>query len=76
MLRHLTAAALIPALLLAQPVAAGAGDVDPMIGTGGDGHTFPGAVAPFGMVQLSPDTDVDRLTASATYNRAFNKYNW
>lgn len=30
--------------------------VDPFIGTGGDGHTFPGAVAPFGMVQLSPDT--------------------
>ncbi len=31
--------------------------VDPMIGTGGEGHTFPGAVAPFGMIQLSPDTD-------------------
>ncbi|WP_174298774.1 GH92 family glycosyl hydrolase [Sphingomonas bacterium] len=30
---------------------------DPMIGTGGEGHTFPGATAPFGMVQLSPDTD-------------------
>ena len=28
-----------------------------MIGTGGQGHTFPGATAPFGMVQLSPDTD-------------------
>jgi len=33
--------------------------VDPFIGTGGHGHTFPGATAPFGMVQLSPDT---RLT--------------
>ncbi|MCG9760251.1 GH92 family glycosyl hydrolase [Pseudoalteromonas sp. Isolate6] len=31
--------------------------VDTFIGTGGDGHTFPGAVVPFGMVQLSPDTD-------------------
>lgn len=31
--------------------------VDPFIGTGGEGHTFPGAAAPFGMVQLSPDTD-------------------
>jgi predicted alpha-1,2-mannosidase len=30
--------------------------VRPMIGTGGDGHTYPGAVYPFGMVQLSPDT--------------------
>jgi len=28
---------------------------DPFIGTGGHGHTFPGAVVPFGMVQLSPD---------------------
>lgn len=32
--------------------------VDPFIGTGGDGHTYPGATVPFGMVQLSPDTDV------------------
>ena len=31
-------------------------EVDPRIGTGGDGHTFPGATVPFGMVQLSPDT--------------------
>ena len=31
--------------------------VDPFIGTGGDGHTFPGAVVPFGMMQLSPDTE-------------------
>ncbi|MBI3819403.1 MAG: glycoside hydrolase family 92 protein [Planctomycetes bacterium] len=30
--------------------------VDPFIGTAGFGHTFPGATAPFGMVQLSPDT--------------------
>ncbi|CAM2066407.1 GH92 family glycosyl hydrolase [Sulfidibacter corallicola] len=30
--------------------------VDPFLGTGGYGHTFPGAVMPFGMVQLSPDT--------------------
>ena len=33
--------------------------VDPLIGTGGHGHTFPGAIVPYGMVQLSPDT---RLT--------------
>ncbi|MES2774909.1 MAG: GH92 family glycosyl hydrolase [Bacteroidota bacterium] len=30
--------------------------VNPFIGTGGHGHTYPGASAPFGMVQLSPDT--------------------
>lgn len=52
------------ALLFALPLAPSAiaqttpiDAVDPMIGTGGEGHTFPGATAPFGMVQLSPDTD-------------------
>lgn len=29
--------------------------VDPFIGTGGHGHTFPGATVPFSLVQLSPD---------------------
>jgi len=33
--------------------------VDPFIGTGGGGNTFPGATLPFGMVQWSPDTDQD-----------------
>ncbi|MFO7446446.1 MAG: GH92 family glycosyl hydrolase [Ignavibacteriaceae bacterium] len=32
--------------------------VDPFVGTGGHGHTYPGASLPFGMVQLSPDTDI------------------
>src|SRR5690606_595417 len=58
-------------LLLAGAFQAGAADrpigdaaaravasVDPFIGTGGEGHTFPGAVVPFGMVQLSPDTRI------------------
>jgi predicted alpha-1,2-mannosidase len=48
---------------LALPVTAIASDqayraVDPFIGTGGEGHTFPGATVPFGMVQLSPDTQI------------------
>jgi predicted alpha-1,2-mannosidase len=33
--------------------------VRPLVGTGGHGHTYPGATVPFGMVQLSPDTRVD-----------------
>ncbi|MDP2189155.1 MAG: GH92 family glycosyl hydrolase [Sphingobacteriaceae bacterium] len=33
--------------------------VNPFIGTGGHGHTFPGATTPFGMVQLGPDTRID-----------------
>ena len=45
----------------AAPPTGGADDayssVDPFIGTGEGGHTYPGASLPFGMVQLSPDTD-------------------
>lgn len=33
--------------------------VNPFIGTGGHGHTYPGATVPFGLVQLSPDTRPD-----------------
>ncbi len=33
--------------------------VNPFIGTGGHGHTYPGATVPYGMVQLSPDTRID-----------------
>ena len=41
--------------------------VDPFIGTGGHGHTFPGASAPFGMVQLSPDTRMQGWDACGGY---------
>ncbi|HEX5133034.1 MAG TPA: glycoside hydrolase domain-containing protein, partial [Candidatus Krumholzibacteria bacterium] len=59
--------ALLALLVAASPVATSparadtdhAAEVDPFIGTGGHGHTFPGAVTPFGMVQLSPDTRID-----------------
>ena len=55
---------LLPALLLLAALTAPAqvqgklAYVDPFIGTGPDGHTFPGATVPFGMVQLSPDTQI------------------
>ncbi len=39
-----------------------------MIGTGGNGHTFPGATAPFGLVQLSPDTDVNGWDLCSGYH--------
>ncbi len=42
--------------------------VDPFIGTGGHGHTFPGATVPFGMVQLSPDTRLDNWDGSSGYH--------
>ncbi len=42
--------------------------VDPFIGTGFHGHTFPGATTPFGMVQLSPDTHIMGWDASSGYH--------
>ncbi|MGX1930002.1 GH92 family glycosyl hydrolase [Flagellimonas sp. 2504JD4-2] len=44
------------------------GYVDPFIGTGFHGHTFPGAVLPHGMVQLSPDTRLNGWDASSGYH--------
>jgi len=41
--------------------------VDPFIGTGGHGHTFPGAVVPNGMIQPSPDTRIDGWDACSGY---------
>ncbi len=38
------------------------------IGTGGHGHTYPGATVPFGMVQLSPDTYNDDWDWSSGYH--------
>jgi predicted alpha-1,2-mannosidase len=39
-------------------------EVNVFVGTGGDGHTFPGATRPFGMIQLSPDTQVRHFRQS------------
>jgi predicted alpha-1,2-mannosidase len=41
--------------------------VNPFIGTGGHGHTFPGPVAPHGMIQPSPDTRIDGWDACSGY---------
>ncbi len=42
--------------------------VNVFIGTGGHGHTFPGATVPFGMVQLSPDTRIEGWDACSGYH--------
>lgn len=44
-----------------------AASVNPFVGTGGHGHTFPGAVVPNGMIQPSPDTRIDGWDASSGY---------
>jgi len=42
--------------------------VNPLIGTQRMGHTYPGATVPFGMVQLSPDTDTVSYEKEGKYN--------
>ena len=48
--------------------------VNPMIGTGGMGHTFPGACVPFGGVQLSPDTGNIPHNIDGVYQKETYKY--
>ena len=59
--RFLVTAVLLVPLAHASPASAAASDeavdlVRPFVGTQNFGNTFPGAAAPFGMVQVSPDT--------------------
>lgn len=42
--------------------------VNPFIGTGGHGHTYPGATVPFGMLQLSPDNATEGWDWSSGYH--------
>lgn len=44
--------------------------VNPFIGTGGHGHTYPGATLPFGMVQVGPDNGTEGWDWSSGYNYA------
>src|ERR1700753_2891934 len=48
--------------------------VKPIIGTQRMGHTYPGATVPFGMVQLSPDTDTIPYEMNGKYNGDVYKY--
>ena len=48
--------------------------VNPFIGTNDMGHTFPGAVVPFGMVQLSPETDTVWYSYGNGYNPEVYRY--
>ncbi|MBR3828607.1 MAG: GH92 family glycosyl hydrolase [Bacteroidales bacterium] len=42
--------------------------VNPFVGTDAHGHTFPGAILPFGMVQVSPDTRLDGWDGCSAYH--------
>jgi predicted alpha-1,2-mannosidase len=48
--------------------------VNPLVGTQNMGHTYPGATIPFGMVQLSPDTDTTRYALDGAYNPEVYRY--
>ena len=48
--------------------------VNPFIGTDDMGHTFPGATVPFGMVQLSPETDTAMYSNGSGYNKEVYRY--
>ncbi|AWO00706.1 sugar hydrolase [Chitinophaga alhagiae] len=66
----------LPLLLLpyALPAQDPAQYVKPIIGTQKMGHTYPGATVPFGMVQLSPDTDTIPYEMNGKYNPDVYKY--
>ena len=46
--------------------------VDLFIGTGGNGHTYPRATMPFGMVQLGPDTRLTGSDGCSSYHSSDN----
>lgn len=50
------------------------GWVRPLTGTDRMGHTYPGATVPFGMVQLSPETDTLPYEVDGHYNKDVYKY--
>ena len=62
------------ATIESEPVADYIQYVNPIIGTNGMGHTFPGACAPFGIVQLSPDTDTVPHNIDGVYQPRVYEY--
>ncbi|MBS1602951.1 MAG: GH92 family glycosyl hydrolase [Bacteroidetes bacterium] len=68
-------APLVPGWLMAQRSDTGLSRyIHPIIGTQRMGHTYPGATYPFGMVQLSPDTDTIPYEQNGRYNPDVYKY--
>lgn len=68
--RHLFALVTGP-LLAAAPVRAEYSPVEaplPLVGTAGHGHAYPGAIVPFGMMQLSPDTPMPGWDGCSGYH--------
>ena len=51
-----------------QSLPTGIGDINPFIGTAAHGHTHPSAQAPFGMIQLGPNTRYDGWDGCSGYH--------
>lgn len=64
----------LPILSKAEEISDKVSYVNPMIGTEGMGHTFPGACAPFGIIQLSPDTDTIPHNINGVYQGKVYEY--
>ncbi len=47
--------------------------VNPLVGTDGHGHTYPGAILPFGAIQLSPDTRLEGWDGCSAYHYSDNR---
>ena len=47
--------------------------VNPFVGTAEHGHTYPGAILPFGAIQLSPDTRLDGWDGCSAYHYSDNR---
>ena len=47
--------------------------VNPFVGTAEHGHTYPGAILPFGAVQLSPDSRLDGWDGCSAYHYTDNR---
>src|SRR6478609_8289789 len=62
-------ASLMVTMVVAAPAASSrlSNYIQPLVGTQGEGNTYPGPAAPFGMVQLSPDTDRDLWDTASGY---------
>lgn len=61
------------AILLAATGFAQSEYVNPLVGTAEHGHTFPGALVPFGAVQVSPDTRLDGWDGCSGYHYTDNR---
>src|ERR1035437_9412526 len=71
MMIHRLLAVVTGSSLLAAPAWAAKHPVEellPMVGTADHGHAYPGAIVPFGMVQLSPDTPIQGWDGCSGYH--------